>query len=216
MMRTRDLQWDKPERGSIPMGWSFAPAAARMAPPVLNYYLRTATHNDLLVGGLGVGYTEPMIYLRAYPEQRESLYASYAQMTDEAMRWIDASCLWLINGGDEEEDRYAAASSGQLQGIFTGYGGAPDMACARIAPNNVVAFRSASRLVEGKNEEKLIEAMVNDIREAVGDARPAFIEAWVLNWDWRMDMLQEVQRRLGSDFICVRPDVLVQLRQRWT
>ena len=61
MMRTRDLQWDKPERGSIPMGWSFAPAAARMAPPVLNYYLRTATPNDLLVGGLGVGYTEPII-----------------------------------------------------------------------------------------------------------------------------------------------------------
>ncbi len=45
MMRTRDLQWDKPERGGIPMGWSFAPAAARMAPPVLNYYLRTASPN---------------------------------------------------------------------------------------------------------------------------------------------------------------------------
>lgn len=216
MMRTRDLQWDKPERGSIPMGWSFAPASARIAPPVLNYYLRTATPNDLLVGGLGIGYTEPIIYLRAYPEQREALYATYARMTDESMRWIDTSCLWLINGRDEEEDRFAKGSSGQLQGIFTGYGGSPDIACARIGPNNVVAFRSASRLIEGRPEEELIEAMVNDIREVAGDARPAFIEAWVLNWDWRMDMLQEVERRLGSDFVCVRPDVLVQLRQQWT
>jgi hypothetical protein len=215
MMRTRDLQWDKPERGSFPMGWSFAPAAARMAPPVLNYYLRTATPNDLLVGGLGVGYTEPVIYLRAYPEQREALYATYARMTDEAMRWIDTSCLWLINGADGEEDRYAQGSSGQLQGIFTGYGGAPELAQARMAPNNVVAFRSASRLVEGKEEEKLIAAMVEDIRQAARDARPAFIEAWVLNWDWRLGMLQEVERRLGAEFVCVRPDVLVQLRQQW-
>ena len=215
MMRTRDLQWDQPQRGTIPVGWSFAPAAARMAPPVLNYYLRTATPNDLLVGGLGVGYTEPMMYLRAYPEQREALYAAYASQTDNAMRWIDTSCLWLINGGDEEEDRYAKGSSGQLNGIFTGYGGSPEMAQARIAPNNVVAFRSATRLLEGQPEDVNIEAMVSDIRAAAGDARPGFIEAWVLNWDWRMDMLEEVQRRLGSDFVCVRPDILVQMRQHW-
>ena len=213
MMRTRDLQWDKPERGSIPMGWSFAPAAARMAPPVLNYYLRTASPSDLLVGGLGVGYTEPVIYLRAYPEQREALYADYARMTDEALQWIDTSCLWLINGGDEEEDRYARGSSGQLQGIFTGYGGSPEMACARIAPNKVVAFRSATSEFNGKSKEECIEVMVDEIRKAAGDTRPAFIEAWVLNWAWSLDMLKKVERRLGSDFVCVRPDVLVRLRQ---
>jgi hypothetical protein len=215
MMRTRDLQWDKPERGSIPVGWSFAPAAARLAPPVLNYYLRTATPNDLLVGGLGVGYTEPMIYLRAYPEQRDDYYQSYTCMTDDALGWIDSSCLWLINGGDEEEDRYAQGSSGQLQGIFTGYGGAPEMAQARITAKNVAAFRSATRLLEGQPEEVNLEAMVSDLQAAAGAMRPAFLEAWVLNWDWRMDMLQEVQRRLGPDFVCVRPDVLVQLRQQW-
>lgn len=213
MMRTRELQWDKPERGSIPMGWSFAPAAARMAPPVLNYYLRTVSPNDLLVGGLGVGYTEPVIYLRAFPEQREALYAEYARMTDEALQWIDTSCLWLINATDEEEDRYARGSSGQLQGIFTGYGGSPEMASSRIAPNNVAVFRSATSEFNGTTEEK-IEVMVNEIREAAGDTRPAFIEAWVLNWAWGLDMLKEVERRLGPDFVCVRPDVLVKLRQQ--
>jgi hypothetical protein len=214
MMRTRDLQWDRPERGSIPMGWSFAPAGARMAPPVLNYYLRTASPNDLLVGGLGVGYTEPITYLRAYSDHREPLYAEYTRMTDEALQWIDTSCLWLINATDEEEDRYAKASSGQLQGIFTGYGGSPETASARIAPNNVVAFRSATSEFNGSSDEEKIEVMVNEIREAAGDRRPAFIEAWVLNWAWRMDMLKEVECRLGADFVCVRPDVLVRLRQQ--
>jgi len=211
MMRTRDLQWDKPERGSFPMGWSFAPAAAKLAPPVLNYYLRTASPNDLLVGGLGVGYTHPTMYLRAYPAQRDALYAAYARKTDEALGWIDSTCLWLIDGRNEDEDRYAQGSSGRLQGIFTGYGGLVENACARIAPNNVVAFRPATHF-DTRSEEELIQQMVDDIRTAAGESRPAFIEAWVLNWAWRMDMLQEVQRRLGPDFVCVRPDVMVKLR----
>jgi hypothetical protein len=215
MLQTRDLQWDKPERGSVPMGWSFAPAAARIAPPVLNYYLRTASANDLLVGGLGVGYTEPILYLRAFPEQREELYAEYTRMTDEALRWLDTSCLWLIDGRDEEEDRYALSSSGQLQGIFTGYGGAPEMACARKTHNDVIAFQSAVRLLEGADRETKLSAMVAEIRETAGKGGPPFIEAWVLNWDWTMEMLLEVQRRLGPDFVCVRPDVLVKLRQQW-
>jgi hypothetical protein len=215
MMRTRDLQWDKPERGSVPIGWSFAPAAARMAPPVLNYYLRTASPNDLLVGGLGVGYTEPILYLRAFPEEREALYAEYTRMTDEALGWLDTSCLWLIDGRDEEEDRYAKGSSGQLQGIFTGYGGGPEMACARKTNHDVIAFRSAVRLLESKEDKLQIASMVAEIREAAGKGGPPFIEAWVLNWDWTIDMLLEVERRLGPDFVCVRPDVLVKLRQKW-
>jgi hypothetical protein len=215
MMRTRELQWDRPERGKIPLGWSFAPAAACMAPPVLNYYLRTASANDLLVGGLGIGYTEPMMYLRAYPEQREALYAEYTKLTEEALKWIDTSCLWLINGGEEEENRYAEAASGQLEGIFTGYGGSPETARARLAPKGVAAFQSATRLLEGQPEAVNIEAMVADIRAAAGESRPAFIEAWVLNWDWRIDMLQEVQARLGEEFVCVRPDILVALFQAW-
>jgi len=212
MMRTRDLQWDKPERGSFPMGWSFAPAAAKLAPPVLNYYLRTASSNDLLVGGLGVGYTHPTMYLRAYPAQRETLYAAYARKTDEALGWIDSSCLWLIGGRDEDEDRYAQGSSGRLQGIFTGYGGPVEDAQARLTLNDVVAFRPATHF-DTSPEEELIQHMVDDIRTAAGESRPAFVEAWVLNWAWRMDMLQEVQRRLGPEYECVRPDVLVKLRQ---
>lgn len=226
MMRTRDLQWDRatavdratadgrPERGSVPMGWSFAPAAARLAPPVLNYYLRTATHNDLLVGGLGIGYTEPDIYLRAYPEQREALYADYTALTNESLKWIDTNCLWLIRGSQEAEDRYARGTDGQLRGIFNGYGGSPEQASMRVGPNDVVIFRPATSMSHGEPREVLIETMVNEIREAAGTARPAFVEAWVLNWAWSMDMLEEVRERLGDEFVAVRPDVLVELTRR--
>lgn len=209
MMRTRDLHWDKEERGAFPMGWTFAPAAARMAPTVLNYYLRTATANDLLVGGLGVGYTEPTIYLRAYPEQRDELYAAYARQTDAAMGWIDTTSLWLINATDEDEDRFARHAKDHLKSIYTGYGGAPEMGSARVGPNGVAIFRAATRFLSGEREE-MIQGMVDDIR-AAATTRPAFIDAWVINWGFTMDMLKEVQRRLGPDYVPVRPDVLADL-----
>jgi hypothetical protein len=127
------------------------------------------------------------------------------------MSWIDTTCLWLIDGRHEEGDRYARGSSGQLRGIFIGYGGSPDVAEARITHNNVVAFYSATRFMGKQTREEQVQAMVDDIRAATRN-RPDFIEAWVLNWGLEMSTLQQVQERLGPDYVCVRPDVLVELR----
>ena len=49
------------------------------------------------------------------------------------------------------------------------------------------------------------------IRAAVR-RKQTFIEAWVLNWGLDLSTLIEVQKRLGPDFVCVRPDVLVEMR----
>ena len=216
MMRTRNLQWDKPERGSFPMGWSFAPGAAVMAPPVLNYYIRTATANDLLTGGLGIGYTIPDIYLRAYPEQRQSLYADYARLTNEALKWIDSTSLWLFQGSPEQEDRYARGSDGQLRSIFNGYGGGPEWGSVREAPNDVMAFRSVTSSMWTTPRDEIIDLMVKEIRQATASMpRPAFVWAWVLNWAWTLDKLQEVQAQLGSDYVAVRPDVLAAMARKY-
>ena len=106
-----------------------------------------------------------------------------------------------------------AGSSGQLKGIFIGYGGSPEIAEARITYNNVVAFYSATGFTHGLAREALVQRMVDEIHAATR-ARPDFIEAWVLNWGLEMSMLQQVQERLGPDYVCVRPDVLVDLRLR--
>lgn len=215
MMRTRELHWDKAERGSVPVGWSFAPATAVMAPPVLNYYMRTLEEQDLIVGGLGVGYTQPTIYLRAYGDKRTELFEAYGRMTDASMEPLDANCLWLINGTPEDVDVYARTAEKNIKGIFTGYGAGPDMASSRIAPNDVVAFRPATRRdEEPRSNEEHIENMIYDIKKAV-EKGEKFVEAWVLNWAYSMDMLLEVKDTLGDEYICVRPDVLVELKKNW-
>ena len=217
MLRTRDLQWDRPERGSFPMGWSFAPGAAVMAPAVYNYYIRTATPNDLLVGGLGIGYTFPSIYLQAYPEHKKELYAAYARLTNEAMKWLDTTCLWLFEGGVAQEDAYAQGSDGQLQGIFNGYGGGPDIGSVRTAPNDVVVFRSVTSTMWSTPRDEIVDLMVKEIRQATAAiSRPAFIWAWVLNWAFSMNDLQDVQAQLGPEYVAVRPDVLAAMVREHT
>ena len=52
--------WGAPGRGSVPVGWTFSPAALELLPPVLDYVLATLTPNDELVGApSGSGYAYP-------------------------------------------------------------------------------------------------------------------------------------------------------------
>jgi hypothetical protein len=77
----------------------------------------------------------------------------------------------------------------------------------------VVAFYPATSFPEGiHGREARGKRLVEEIRAATR-GRPDFIEAWVLNWGLEMGMLQDVQERLGPDYVCVRPDVLVDLRR---
>jgi hypothetical protein len=69
-------------------------------------------------------------------------------------------------------------------------------------------------MTQSNIRNELIDTMVGEIRAAAGTERPAFVEAWVLNWAWSLNMLQEVEKRLGPEYVLVRPDVLVTLAQR--
>lgn len=58
MQHAMKIFWDKPERGSIPIGWTTSPLAVDLDPAMLDYYWSTATTNDCLVSGpSGAGYT---------------------------------------------------------------------------------------------------------------------------------------------------------------
>ncbi len=211
MIRTRDLHWDKQERGIVPVGWTIAPASSIMAPTVLNYYMRTLTKNDLIMNGLGAGYTEPTIYLRAFGDKREQLFNEYGKITEQTTKALDTNCLWLINGL-EQDINYYAKNTNTIEGIFVGYGASPEMASVTTISNNVQMIRPATINLEGveKDRQGYIDQMVNDIEKAAENGQQ-FIEAWVLNWAYSMDMLVEVDKRLGNKFISVRPDQLLNL-----
>jgi hypothetical protein len=57
MQHAMKMNWEKPVRGTIPVGWTVSPLAVEFDPAMLNYYWSTATTNDCLVSGpSGAGY----------------------------------------------------------------------------------------------------------------------------------------------------------------
>jgi len=50
--------WGSPQRGEVPIGWTFSPAMLDAGPQILNWYYATATENDVLIcGPSGLGYS---------------------------------------------------------------------------------------------------------------------------------------------------------------
>jgi hypothetical protein len=192
------------------MGWSQAPASAVLAPPVLNYYLRTATENDYLVGGLGIAYTQPDVYATAFPEQRDAIFAEYARMTADSLAPLDTGALWLIGGSKSNVSRYAQAGR-PLTTIFPDYGTGAKRAYENVTymdAEDVAVFRAVTGW---GGDESYADRLVREIRAASDGVRPAFLHVFLLNWGTTMPMLQEVMERLGDEYVCVRPDELDRL-----
>ena len=52
-------KWDDPLRGKYPVAWTISPLLIDAAPQILNYYMKTATDNDVFVcGPSGAGYQQ--------------------------------------------------------------------------------------------------------------------------------------------------------------
>ena len=53
----RDSLWENPDRGRVPIGWTFSPMLLDAAPQMIEYFFQTATPNDVLLSGpSGAGY----------------------------------------------------------------------------------------------------------------------------------------------------------------
>ena len=210
MMRTRDMHWAASRAGSVPIGWSFAPATAVLAPPVVNYYLRTATEADYLVGGLGIGYTQPDAYALAFPKQRDAIYAQYARMTADSLAPLDTDALWLINGSKSNVSRYASAGA-PLRSIFPDYGTGGKRPYAAVTYTDQKGVNVYRAVTGWGGEGDYGTRLVDELKAASDGARPAFVQAFLLNWGTTIPLLQDVMKKLGPEYVCVRPDELDRL-----
>ncbi|WP_240489238.1 GxGYxYP domain-containing protein [Cohnella thermotolerans] len=80
----REVLWEDPARGKVPINWTSSPLLYDAAPSILNYYRQTATENDLLVAGpSGAGYFSP----HPWPETTfpDFLKSGYRYLKDTGM-----------------------------------------------------------------------------------------------------------------------------------
>ena len=89
--RLRVYHWDDPLRGTIPVGVSISPLLASHAPRIYDYYLRTATQNEVFISGpSGAGYT--------YPGYQSDL-DGYLGRTKPLLDLAGLRAVWILDYG---------------------------------------------------------------------------------------------------------------------
>jgi hypothetical protein len=210
--------WQDKTRGQLPLGWTLSPAARVLIPDIVDYYYATATPNDYFLSAVsGVGYTYPDLYAQRYrAPDRARIFDEFLQQTAQYMRGTDLKCAWIMGATRPEIISRFAERIPFLEALFLDYGRRVGSATDATYPTarNVPVFHAVTGWrLEAPREERIAH-MVREIQQMTPPRRPAFLHAFVLNWATDLPMLVEVARRLGPDYVPVRPDHLAELWRR--
>ena len=164
------VMWDDPARGKVPINWTSSPLLYEGAPAILNYYLNTATENDLLIAGpSGAGYFYPSPWpdasFREFLQANREVYEKTGMTIPYVLNRIDGENVPLspfkAKAYEEEynvpglfisyEDKYGVEIIGDSLPVSTIRGSAPfktDCRCS-MKPKQIgmVNHRCSSRSV---------------------------------------------------------------------
>ena len=207
--------WKDPVRGSFPMGWTMSPSASLLLPDIVDYYYRTASPQDCFVAAVsGVGYTYPDSYARRYPASRRmAIYDEFLDQTRVGMERSDQHVNWIMGATRPELIERYAQRIARTEAIFPDYGrvvaGYED--ATYPTARNVGVFHAVNNWREGASDEEQIARTVAQVRAFTPSVKPAFLHLFIWNWGFKLPMIGEVLRRLGPDYVAVRPDQMAAL-----
>ncbi|MGQ9727380.1 MAG: GxGYxYP domain-containing protein, partial [Candidatus Fervidibacter sp.] len=211
--------WQSPVRGKLPLGWTISPSAIMLIPAIVDYYYETATPNDYFLGAVsGIGYCYPDHYGKRFREpDKARIFDEFLERTATYMDRMDLRELWIMGVTRSELIRRYAEKIHNLKALFIDYGRRLSEPTMLTYPTvrQVGVFHAATGWREEDDRQERINHMVNEIRMMTPHTRPAFLHVFVWNWGFDLEMLQEVAKRLGGDYIPVRPDHLAQLYRQW-
>ena len=211
--------FDDPKHGSVPLGWQVGATASDTMPDILDYYYRHGRSGDCFMNALtGVGYIHEDSFADAYPEpRRKEILEEYLAISGRYRARIDATTLSTFAEMSPERLEKMASISG-IEGIFANYG----RTHATTADNLLTTvggkpmFRSVNagpgeRTFTFEGRRQAVATTVHQIQEGTPATRPFFLHVFLANWLITMDMVEDIARELGPEYVAVRPDQLVAL-----
>lgn len=211
--------WRSPIRGKLPLGWTISPSAIMLIPAVADYYYATVTPNDYFLGAVsGIGYCYPDHYGKRFREpDRQRVFDEFLAQTANYMSRMDLRELWIMGVTQPALIRRYAEKIPNLRALFVDYGRrlSNPSEVAYLTSRQVAVFHAITGWREEDSREERINRMVNEIRAMTPSTRPAFLHVFVWNWGFDLETLYEVAKRLGNDYVPVRPDHLAQLYRHW-
>ncbi|HZV36696.1 MAG TPA: hypothetical protein VFB72_19120 [Verrucomicrobiae bacterium] len=194
MQHAMKMQWDKPVRGTIPIGWTTSPLAVDLDPMMLDYYWSSATTNDCLISGpSGAGYAHINHWSDENIEKFAKISAPYLErggqrvvtiwdkVTPSVARAFAENCTNLFGLTDQ---------SGEYTGVNHG------LRTIRLTPTYTSTVR------------EMVQYIAEAAKNFDGTA-PVFIAAQCDVWHLGPTDLVQVARQLDpAKYKLVRPDQL--------
>ncbi|HEY3282667.1 MAG TPA: GxGYxYP domain-containing protein, partial [Armatimonadota bacterium] len=202
-------QWFlNPAFGKFPVALGLGPAIYDLQPAVAQWYYEHAAPNTEFVSDVsGAGYTQPPNFGIGF-KHRERVYTDFLGWTSRLMRKMDMRTIRLVEGNDTEVARTAKAlpfchSLLPDMGRYSGREGIRNL--TYTAPSGMPVFRAVTSWRYGK------DGFLREVREQVGQQRPAFVNGFVHVWTFQMDDLARIYANRDPDMVFVTPAQLAEL-----
>lgn len=200
--------FEHPAYGRFPLAFGIGPAIRELQPAVARWYFENATPTtEFFADVSGAGYMNPDHFAAAY-ESRDAVWADYFDWTRRLMEPLELRTIRTVNGTNEAIARYAAALP-ECHSIFADmgrYSGREGIANLTYSlPDEMPVFRSVTSWRHGK------EGFLAEVREQVGDERPAFVNGFLHCWTFDMDAIVKIHADRDPDMVFVTPTQLAAL-----
>lgn len=215
--------FDDPKHGTVPVGWQLGSTAFDGQPDILDYYYKHARPGDCFVNALtGIGYIHETRYAQNYPaEQRAQIWKEYLRLSGIYLTRLDATVMCTYQEMPSDLLELIAGTPG-VHGIFSNYGRTDQTILANLATevDGVPVFRAVNRppYILTYTPSARREAEQFTIKEITGwtpPHRPAFFYVFLANWLTNMEMLENIVRGLGREYVPVRPDQMALLYRQF-
>jgi hypothetical protein len=199
---------EHPAYGSVPLAFGIGPAIRELQPAVARWYFENAAPNtEFFADVSGAGYMDPDHFTAAY-DNRARVWADYFDWTRRLMEPLGLRTIRTVNGTDDAIARYATAlpachSIFADMGRYSGREGIANLTYS--LPDKMPVFRAVTSWRHGK------EGFLREVREQVGDARPAFVNGFLHCWTFDMDAIAKIHADRDGDMVFVTPSQLAAL-----
>jgi len=193
----REILWEDPARGDVPVNWSSSPLLLDAAPAVYNFYRSTATENDYLVAGpSGAGYFSP----HAWPNDT---MADYFKASYEYLQKSGMTIPFVLNrdvGTDlplGESEAAAYAEEYKVPGVLLG---AHDFGIEIVNGTLPVSMQpGVGTAQDGINR-------LNEAKAEWDGESPLFLSLGINAWGMRPADVVKIAEALGPEFEIVTAD----------
>jgi hypothetical protein len=200
--------FEHPAFGTFPLAFGMGPGIRELQPAVARWFYERATPTtELFADVSGAGYIDPDRFASAY-RNGDDVWAAYLASTRRLMESTGQRTIRTVSGSDETLARFARALP-FCHGIFADmgrYSGREGIVnLTSTLPDGMPVFRAATSWRYGK------EGFLREVREQVGDVRPAFVNGFVHCWTFGMDDLVKIHAARDPDMVFVTPGQLASL-----